>query len=90
MSKLDDQIVGPLLVDRDKKLMIPLGFSDRVGLTLCDSSGKMTQTNKNNFKRTVRICYPAGTGTLVIRTDSGLGTGYQSCGGQQRWQHGNV
>jgi len=29
----------------------------------------MTQTNKNNFKRTVRICYPAGTGTLVIRTD---------------------
>ena len=29
----------------------------------------MTQTNKNNFKRTIRICYPAGTGTLVIRTD---------------------
>ena len=29
----------------------------------------MTQTNKNNFKRTIRICYPAETGTLVIRTD---------------------
>jgi hypothetical protein len=29
----------------------------------------MTQTNKNNFKRTIRICYPAGKGTLVIRTD---------------------
>jgi hypothetical protein len=29
----------------------------------------MTPTNKNNFKRTIRICYPAGTGTLVIRTD---------------------
>jgi len=40
VNKLNDQIVGPLLVDRDKKLMIPLGFSDRVGLTLCDSSRK--------------------------------------------------
>ena len=29
----------------------------------------MTQTSKNNFKRTIRICYPARTGTLVIRTD---------------------
>jgi hypothetical protein len=29
----------------------------------------MTQTNKNNFKRTIRICYPAGTRMLVIRTD---------------------
>src|SRR5215469_6839829 len=29
----------------------------------------MMQTNKNNFNRTVRICYPAGTGTLVVRTE---------------------
>jgi len=29
----------------------------------------MTEANKNNFKRRLRICYPAGTGTLVIRTD---------------------
>jgi predicted alpha/beta superfamily hydrolase len=29
----------------------------------------MTQIQKNNFKRTIRICYPAGTGTLVIRTE---------------------
>jgi hypothetical protein len=29
----------------------------------------MTQIDKNNFKRTIRVCYPAGTGTLVIRTD---------------------
>jgi hypothetical protein len=35
VNKLNDQIVGPLLVDRDKKLMIPFGFSDIVGLTLC-------------------------------------------------------
>src|SRR5262245_61719566 len=48
--------------------MIALGFSDRVGLTLCDSSGK--------WPRSTRIpssgryaCYPAGTGTLVIRTE---------------------
>jgi hypothetical protein len=26
------QIVGPLLVDRDKKLMIPFGFSDSLAL----------------------------------------------------------
>src|SRR5262249_55595924 len=58
----------PLLVDTDQKLMIALGFSDRVGRTLCDFSGKMTQINKDNFKRTIRVCYPAGTGTLVIRT----------------------
>ena len=35
VSKLNDQIVGPLLVDRDKKLMIRFGFWDLVGLTLC-------------------------------------------------------
>jgi hypothetical protein len=29
----------------------------------------MTQINQNNFKRTIRICYPAGTGALVIRTE---------------------
>jgi len=40
VGKLDSPDVGRLLVDRDKKLMIPLGFSDRVGLTLCDSSRK--------------------------------------------------
>src|SRR4029077_8147663 len=28
VNKLDDQIVGPLLVDRDKILMIPFGFSN--------------------------------------------------------------
>jgi len=39
-GRLDSPDVGPLLVDRDKKLMIPLGFSDRVGLTLCDFSRK--------------------------------------------------
>jgi hypothetical protein len=40
VSELDGRNVGPLLVDRDEKLVIPLGFSDRVGLTLSDSSGK--------------------------------------------------
>src|SRR6516162_2999111 len=64
VSKLDDERFGPLVVDRDKKLMIPLGFSDRVGLTLCNVCGRMTQTNKNNFTRTIRICDAA-----VIRTD---------------------
>jgi hypothetical protein len=40
VNKLNDQIAGPLLVDPDKKLMIPFGFWDLVGLTLCDSSRK--------------------------------------------------
>src|SRR6476620_7549217 len=34
VGKLDGPDVGPLLVDRHKKLMIPFGFSDIVGLTL--------------------------------------------------------
>jgi hypothetical protein len=29
----------------------------------------MTQASRNSFKRKVRVCYPAGTGTLVLRTD---------------------
>jgi hypothetical protein len=29
----------------------------------------MTQAPRNSFKRKVRVCYPAGTGTLVLRTD---------------------
>jgi predicted alpha/beta superfamily hydrolase len=29
----------------------------------------MTRTSKSKFKRTLRVCYPAETGTLVIRTD---------------------
>src|SRR5215813_768021 len=29
----------------------------------------MADINKNNFKRTIRVCYPAGTGTLIIRTE---------------------
>jgi predicted alpha/beta superfamily hydrolase len=29
----------------------------------------MTQATRNSFKRKVRVCYPAGTGTLVLRTD---------------------
>src|SRR6476469_758342 len=29
----------------------------------------MKQISKNNFKRTIRISYPAGAGTLVIRTE---------------------
>ena len=29
----------------------------------------MTQPAKRSFKRELRVCYPAGTGTLVIRTD---------------------
>ena len=29
----------------------------------------MTQASRSSFKRKVRVCYPAGTGTLVIRTD---------------------
>jgi hypothetical protein len=29
----------------------------------------MAQINKNDFKRTIRVSYPAGTGTLVIRTE---------------------
>ena len=29
----------------------------------------MTQAPGNSFKRKVRVCYPAGTGTLVLRTD---------------------
>lgn len=28
----------------------------------------MTPTTKSNFKRTLRVCYPTETGTLVIRT----------------------
>jgi len=40
VSELHGPDVGPLLVDRDRNFMIPLGFSDRVGLTLCDSSRK--------------------------------------------------
>src|SRR5215467_5103391 len=47
VGKLDGPNVGPLLVDRDEKLMIRFGFSDAIGQTLCDSSGKMTQINKN-------------------------------------------
>jgi hypothetical protein len=46
MSKLGGRNVGALLVDLGEELMIALGLSDRVGLTLCDSSGKMTQINK--------------------------------------------
>ena len=30
----------------------------------------MTATSKTRFKRTLQVCYPAGTGTLVVRTDS--------------------
>jgi len=40
VSKLDDRNFEPLMVDRDAKSMIPLGFLDRVGLILSDSSGK--------------------------------------------------
>ena len=29
----------------------------------------MTQAPRNGLKRKVRVCYPAGTGTLVLRTD---------------------
>ena len=29
----------------------------------------MAQINKTSFRRTIRVCYPAGTGTLVIRTE---------------------
>ena len=29
----------------------------------------MTQAPRNSFKRKVRVCYPAETGTLVLRTD---------------------
>jgi len=29
----------------------------------------MAQINKISFKRTIRVCYPAGTAALVIRTE---------------------
>ena len=29
----------------------------------------MTRAPRNSFKRRVRVCYPAGTGTLVLRTE---------------------
>ena len=40
VRKLHGGKVGLLLFDGDEELMIPLGLSDRVGLTFCDSSGK--------------------------------------------------
>src|SRR5215467_8860991 len=30
----------------------------------------MRPTRKTKFKRTLRVCYPAGAGTVVVRTDS--------------------
>ena len=32
-------------------------------------SNRMTQPAKCSFKRKLRVCYPPGTGTLVIRTE---------------------
>src|SRR5678815_1939708 len=32
-------------------------------------SNRMTQPAKRSFKRKFRVCYPPGTGTLVIRTE---------------------
>ena len=32
-------------------------------------SSEIAQTPTTCFKRTLRVCYPAGTGALILRTD---------------------